>query len=197
MYIVHSLKSIFVEVPGTGSGSLTESMAQKYRGKDCEIFHVNKNESAAAFKLHPEITMGKHFTIEQIKMCIPEKHWEEYKKIGFVREPYDWAKSIYRKNGTKGSIGIDNSDDFLDFVIKLEKTPYFWLTDRNGKVLVDTIYRTEDIEDIFKKYQLSPVHLNKSPRPNHLAELTSEIEAILKEKFAREYKHYENVDGAT
>ena len=195
MFLVHSLKSIFVEVPGTASTSLSAAMVQKYIKNDMEIFHENRNHPA--YDLHPEISMYRHFTIEQAKMCIPEKHWEEYKKIGFVREPYDWAKSIYRKNGTKGSLGVDNDGDFLDFVTKLQKTPYFWLTDRNDKVLVDTIYKTEDIEEIFKKYHLSPKHLAKSPRPNHLAELTSEIKAILKEKFAREYKHYENVDGAT
>lgn len=191
LFVVHSLKLIFIAVPATGSTSFTESINRRIgKQSDWAIYHADWQHPAR--KLHPEVILDYHFTAEQARIVIADDSiWNGYEKIAFVREPYAWTRSIWRKLGaTEYAVGIDCTGTYLEFLEKLEKTPYFWFTDSTGKVLVDNIYRTEDLEEVFRKYDLPYRHSNKTPQSQPETERTSEVDGILRKKFWREYKHY-------
>lgn len=184
MFLFHDLKILYIIVPGTGSNSFHNPLRRKY---------INTKTIYPAAD-HPvkkmnNISHPAHLTAQQYK-CLVEPHiWESYEKIAFVRHPYDWARTIYRKGGIPGAIGIDNTGTFLEYLQKLQKTPYYWFTDENGNVMVDTIYRTEDLNTtIAKKFKIVVGHENKTPAPQ--IELTDEHKQIIHEKFHREIEHY-------
>ena len=98
MPILHSAKIIFVHIPKTGGGTIEKTLG---------IYGKDNNGS-----LSPDhsILYGKyknkflqHLTINEIKE-LNKKEFESYKKISFVRNPYDkiiseylWRIQVYGK----------------------------------------------------------------------------------------------------
>ena len=89
MPILHSAKIIFVHIPKTGGGSIEKSLG---------IYGSDNNGN-----LTPDLSIlyGKyknkflqHLTISEIKER-NIKDFESYKKISFVRNPYDKIISEY------------------------------------------------------------------------------------------------------
>jgi hypothetical protein len=188
MILFHGLKIIYCIVPGTGSNSFWGAMQTKY-----DLYHLNKNIP----KNHPAITKSQsegiknnsHWRISRMKELLDDETWNTYKKIAFVRHPYDWSWSIYNKSGVDNAIGVDTTKDYSHFLKTLDKTPYWWFTDEDGTVLVDTIYRTEDLDaKIFPKFEVEPkrTNINKQPKEN----LSEDDQKLLEEKFHREFQHY-------
>jgi hypothetical protein len=187
MIIYHDLKVISIRVPGTGSTAFHEQMNKKY---DDETIHVAKDNSAR--KLN-NIYMYEHFTAEQAQLCIDSQIWNSYEKISFVRHPYWWARSIYRKLDCFNMLGIDVEGSFEWYLKKLDKTPYFWFTNASGCVILDTIYRTEDLNKVYEKYNIDYRHSNRSPTKREY-EITANVAPLLHAKFVREYEHYDKKD---
>ena len=160
MFIFHELKLIYVIVPGTGSNSFHGPMKQKW---ECETV-LRPKPGHDVWKLQPKIKLYNHFTAEQWRMLIDPEIWESYTKIGFVRHPYMWARSMYRKGsaGVLGAVGIDSSGSFVEYLTDLELTPYSWFIDSKGVNLVDRIYRTEDLSAIGIEYDIKIKHMNKT-----------------------------------
>ena len=128
-------------------------------------------------------------------MLIDPEIWDSYTKIGFVRHPYMWARSMYRKGsgGVLGAVGIDSSGSFEEYLEALELTPYSWFVDSKGVNLMDRIYRTEDLSAIGIEYDIKIKHMNKT-NSDREAEKSEEVERLLKQKFYREYRHYPKGD---
>jgi hypothetical protein len=192
MFIFHELKLIYVIVPATGSNSFHQPMRAKY--KDFET--VKRPASGhASWKIHPEIHLYNHFTAEQWRMVIDSEIWKTYTKFGFVRHPYSWARTMYRKGsaGVLNAVGIDSSGTFVEYLRKLEKTPYTWFTDSEGNKIIDRIYRTEDLPAISKEFGIECGHRNKTGGPKEAVK-SEEVKQLLRQKFEREYKHYAKGD---
>jgi hypothetical protein len=187
MIIYPDLKIIYIRVPATGSTTFHDQMSRKH-----EHYGVPVPANSPVRRMN-NIHMIDHYTIEQAKLCIEPKIWNSYEKIAFVRHPFWWARSIYRKLDTFNMIGIDTEGTFERYLRKLDKTPYFWFTDASGCVMIDTIYRTEDLRKIYEKYGASPRHGNPSPTKREY-EVSKEVPRLLQEKFAREYEHYDKND---
>jgi len=116
--------------------------------------------------------------------------WKNARKIGFIRNPFDWCNSIYNKGGIE-VLNFDNKHGFTHFLETLDKTPYDWLTDENDNLVMDTVYKTEDLDPtIFKEYQIAVRYSNKSRKPR--VEMSNKDIEIIREKFYREFKHYED-----
>lgn len=179
------LNLLYIIVPGTGSNSFHSGMRNKYKMTNIKI---PANHPCRDIN---RITHEAHFTAEQIRMVLGEKEWNSYDKIGFIRHPYDWINSLYNKGGVE-VLGMDNTLPYSEFVADMNLTPYSWLTDEYGNVIVDKIFRTEDLDDgLFQKFGIPPNHINKSSKPkNHL---TDDDIKIVREKFYREFKHYANI----
>ena len=188
MIIYHDLKLISIRVPGTGSTPFHEQMNKVYSRH--ESIRAAKDHSAR--KLN-NIYMPEHFTAAQAKLLIDPQIWKTYEKISFVRHPFWWARSIYRKLDCLNMIGIDVEGSFEQYLRRLDKTPYFWFTDASDCVMLDTIYRTEDLSKIYGKYGLAFKHSNRAPTRREY-DITSDVASLLHEKFAREYVHYDKND---
>lgn len=200
MFLFSELKLLYIIVPGTGSNSFSAGMKKRYNYNN---IHGNINilkdlpvvgscwsgKVAEAAQLHPDVILSQHCTAKQAKILVKPEIWDSYEKIAFVREPFAWAKSLYRKTGLKEGVGIDDTGTFLEFLEKLEKTPLFWMTDQKGKMLIDTVYRTEDLEQICMKFGIKYLQLNRTKSAREVKR-TPEVDEILQKKFWREYKYY-------
>jgi hypothetical protein len=188
MFLIHELKIIYVVVPATGSTAFWNSLKKKY---ELDFLHKRVPDD------HPSIEKGekdggidrKHWRITRIKELVDEDTWNTYEKIAFVRHPYEWSWSLYNKRKVELAIGVDTSGDYSTYLKNLDKTPYWWFTDENGNVLVDTIYRTEDLDSIvFPKYEVPVNRSNIGKKKKE--KISEEDEKLLKEKFHREFQHY-------
>ena len=187
-FILHDRKMIYIVVPGTGSTSFVQALKV---GRTKDVEQVNLKKDHDAHFMHPNMNTKKHLTAEQVRYLIDEDIWNSYTKFGFVRKPFDWCRCIFRKGNIDNILGIDRGPTFPDFMEKLNKTPYFWLTDRNDEVLVDRIYRTEDLPYVAEEFDIEIPWRNKSNNTKP-AEFTQEVDRIIRKRFQRELKYYKD-----
>ena len=137
---------------------------QKSKKRNFVFVHINKTggmsiEKALGF------TEKQHFTAIESLQMIGAKKWEKVFKFSIVRNPWDKVVSQYFHRLKTNQIGLgDYRIDFKEWV-KLtygEQNPkyyddpkYFmpqlnWLTDNNGKLMVDFIGRFENLENDFR-----------------------------------------------
>ena len=87
MPVYHHLKTIFVRVPKTASTSVCERLYSY----DCRARYFGTTNKGAT----PIPVKFKHESLQQIKETIPLETFEDYYKVGFVRNPWDWLVSYY------------------------------------------------------------------------------------------------------
>ena len=88
MPVYHNLKTIFIRVPKTAGTTM------------CEKFHTLDSfaryfPSYQTPQIKPTAVTAIHESILDIKKNIPESYFNNYYKIGFVRNPWDWLVSYY------------------------------------------------------------------------------------------------------
>lgn len=206
MFLVHPEKIILIVVPGTGSSSVRRGFIEKHPTKHHKSDVVRRPELVerlGGIGNHPEIKakmplvkMDAHGTAEQTKMILEKENrgeiWEEYKKIGFIRHPVSWVRSMYQKDtpGTRHWFSHDPKCTPNAWVERLEFNPYKWLAESNGKgqPLVDEIWKLEELENFCTVYKIGLHHKQKSAhKPFVLSDRHLEI---IHKKFHREYRHY-------
>ena len=184
MLIFHDLKLIQIIVPRTGSNSFRRALIPKYPNTKWVQLPISDDIRKLSIA-----TMPGHYTARQAKMLINNDIWNTYEKIGFVRHPYNWLKSIYNQNGVKQILGQKIDTSLSEFVHDFNKTPYDWFVDENGEVMINTIYCTENLNKILLKYDVPSMHINESQNPTS-EEFTGDDITIIKKKFHREFEHY-------
>lgn len=155
--VCHERKLIFVRVPRTGSTSFLTSL---------------KNSGGR----YSNIGEG-HGTAHEARSLAPDL-WKTYTTIGFIRDPWNWAAS-YKT--------LFCADQHWSEYLEMTMTPYDWLTDSDGLVIVDHIFRTEDMADVVKHFGLEPCHVNASKEND---QVPVEYAEIMNQKFRRELLHY-------
>tara|TARA_R110002020_G_scaffold32419_4_gene99713 strand:- start:621 stop:1364 length:744 start_codon:yes stop_codon:yes gene_type:complete len=89
MPIYHNIKTIFVRVPKTAG----ISMSEKFNTLDAFTKYHFKNYGN---KQHKATSISSiHESIKDIKNNITSDCFEDYYKVGFVRNPWDWLVSYY------------------------------------------------------------------------------------------------------
>lgn len=186
-------KIIYIIVPGTGSNSFHGEYRRVHSNSLEKIKKPNPLPSDDIWELS-NIHHEAHITARHLKTFIDPEIWKSYRKIGFIRNPFDWVNSIYNKGGIKNAIGIDNAGNLSEMVETLDKTPYDWFVDDNGELLIDTIYRLEDLEtEIFKEFGCCVPENRKNVSSKPKQQFSENDKYIIKEKFYREFKHYANI----
>ena len=170
MPISHKHKIIFVHIPKTAGQTIEKSL--NIFGED------NNGKSKASMDLLYGILNGKslqHLTIQEIKK-IRESEFRIYKKIAFVRNPFDRIISEYFWRMKYFGKKIVKFKDFLveeviprkngipkimknfykhENIVKLVDDHYMdqhkFITDNKGNIIVDFIGRFENLNDDFKK----------------------------------------------
>tara|TARA_B100000787_G_C16116761_1_gene260714 strand:+ start:144 stop:842 length:699 start_codon:yes stop_codon:yes gene_type:complete len=212
MPILHSAKIIFVHIPKTGGGTIEKTLG----------IYGNDNNG----NLSPDHTLlyGKyknkflqHLTISQIKE-INKKEFATYKKISFVRNPYDkiiseylWRIQVYgkrklefkeyiieevvpRKNNINKFVkNFYKDESFVPFLDAhyINQVDYLFL---NKKLAVDEIGKFENFEDDFtrifnKKPINTKVHKSKINYTYYL--IKKILPKFLANKMYRKYYDYE------
>jgi len=182
MMVSDKHRVIWICVPGTGTRSFER--AAKIAQMDFNLYSKDK---------HPEtdIPMALHAPAFVVREVISKAIWNRYEKIAIIRNPYDWMNSIYHHHALK-NIGMTAEDKPFDQFVKLNtKTPYYWYLDQQNNMLIDTLYKTEEINKLFHRFGLEPVHINKTSERKKKEEYTPELKKIMQERFWREFKHYE------
>ena len=190
------IKVLFIKVPATGGGSFWLAMKSKNRFHDYPVTDTVLNMQ--------DIRNKNLLTAAQARATVSEEIWNTYEKIGLVRHPVKWINSLYYKPLGGNHYGIDESNNgmgrvsFYEFVKnRINKTPYDWFTDDEGNVIIDSIYRTEDLDDIvFPKYGLEQLHFNPRQKSNKFIDVVPNDEEmeIIRNKFHRELRHYPDFD---
>jgi len=146
------------------------------------FIHINKTGGSSIEK-GLGLPQQKHFTALELKKKFGDKRWNKKFKFAFVRNPWDKVVSHYHYRYRRNEQGI--KEDNIDFKqwVKLtykEKNPKYynipkmfapqmdWITDGNGKIIIDFIGRFENLNQDFKKIcktigkKMELPHLRKS-----------------------------------
>ena len=160
---------IFVAVPKTGTTSVRKQLRQK--GKPFLPYpHLNILQIRTAIDLFfvaINLCKNKSFpntkvkSNEQIKLEA-EKFFKKSFKFASVRNPWERAVSLYsRKEGVQVSKNI-SFEEFIEHhfyasntyaIPSLHKNQFDWLSDENGELLMDYVFRLEDFSQAIKEIE--------------------------------------------
>lgn len=157
----------------------------------CIFVHIPKAAGISVNKALFGTYGGSHMKLKDYQLIFSKTEFYEYYKFTFVRNPWDRLVSTYffLKNGgfhEKDKEWFDDNlsqfENFEDFVLNwlniensykwIHFIPQYEFVTVNNKVLVDDVYKLENIEDgmssISKKLNLSLElrHENKNPDRN-------------------------------
>jgi hypothetical protein len=159
----HTLETIFIAVPKTGSTSVMEA----FRAAGHEIETQNRHEPAIAAR----VRLGSL--------------WNTYAKVSFVRHPMAWVDSYFRFVSRRGA-PISDPERFIRWV----PTIYgHWLSDKAGEQIVSQVYRTEDMDAVMAEFGVSPLLVNEGMNRALRTDWTP-YQAAIEAKFHKEFAHY-------
>ena len=181
--IFHDLKLIFMHTERTGGVALRKYLLQY------ETNFIRPNPHT------------KHLTCDEAKELIDPKVWNEYTKIGFVRNPYDRLVSWYhacKKNRYNWrsdlAIHVNKCNSFEELV----KNP-------NDKIILSQYQKVKDCDFIFRfeNYDEEVKHLstilnipyqhvidNTSEHKEYREYYTPELQEIARVLFAKDLKEF-------
>ena len=216
MPISHNLNIIFIHIPKTGGGTIEKSLG---------IFGEDNNGS---LKVNYDILYGKdddkllqHLTLQNIKIT-KQNEFDKYRKISFVRNPYDrmvseylWRTQIYgkrqiefkqyifeeaipRKNGENVFVKNFYKDENLVPLMDIHYLDqYKFLINKYGNIDIDFIGKFENLEEDFFKifnFKIAETKIHKS-KSNYLYYLYKKIiPFLLRKKAYRRFYDNETKD---
>jgi len=174
MLLADDLKLAFIHIPKTGGSSVTAALIPYITPKRRKpAIPVGDKHWQSRF----HITRNMHSRYRESSTKIPDG----YKVFSVVRNPWERFASIYWNFGKGKSI-----EDFCITLLKKgEKSRWTqlpYLTDRRGKMAVDTIVRFENIETEFKS--LTGIDL-----PHHNKKIHPPYESLYDPFFIRTVQH--------
>ena len=194
--INHEDKLIFIHINKCGGSTIDTLLNRRHRGHNHVLYYKEK---------------------------FPKK-FDSYFKFSFVRNPWDKMVSFYHFHVRRGwDLNWDwdksHAPSFQDFIkiiynySKSQQRAIFrrwtstscmrmsnhldWLTDKDGKILVDFIGRVEnfqsDFDEICDKIGIAKrklIHKNKSKHRYYAEYYDDEARRIVAEKFARDIEYF-------
>jgi len=184
LLISHKHKIIWVCVPGTGTRSFERIAISHHHFEHLKVDKSRKTD----------ITMPLHYPARVTKSYIEKNCWDSYEKIAFIRNPYTWMNSMWNHFQLK-NVGMIKEElvevTFNNFVVFNKKTPYYWYLDWNDTMLIDTLYKTEELDTVFfPRFGQPPIHNNQTSHGKEPQVYTPELKKIMQERFWREFEHY-------
>jgi hypothetical protein len=180
--------AIFIHIPRTGGTSIAEALA--FPPPD------------------PDNKIAKHYTALEIKNFLPPEIWERAFKFAFVRNPWERLYSHFKYREARGRLrkGAAGQPDFPTWIKENipEKNPgnlqpqYKWITDENGKLIVDFVGRFDRLMDDFLSVcnilETPPQrlgHLNRSRGgPDYRQHYNSDTRSIVSEFYAEDMARF-------
>ena len=170
---------VFVHIPKCAGSSIEEALNIDYdtglRSADgirCSQLQIsNIDDLQNVERIYTKNTSPQHLPASVLKKIIPHI-FEEYTKFAVVRNPYDRIVSEYLYTKHKYHMTFDN---FIKYVFNLPKferhvefdshmnTQSSFVYESN-KLLVDKIFKFENVNDVFNWLQLPEIHINSTNR---------------------------------
>lgn len=172
LIISHKHRFIFVHIPKTGGMSVT-SVLKQYPENAWRTRFCSWAEGAG---LREKVTFHKHELAIRLKEKLPRNIFDNYFKFAFVRNPWDWHVSNYHyvlahpehKAHDKFK-AFHSFREYAESVVADRWTQMRWITDADGRLLVDYVGRFEslgsDLEYILSVLGLSGItvpHINRT-----------------------------------
>ncbi len=181
-----------------------------YQEPDFIFIHINKTGGSSiekALKLPFE-----HLTAKEKIAEVGLDKWQDKFTFAFVRNPFDKVCSHYRYRVKTNQTNLKNKPLTFAQWVHLsygKQDPYYhdnpkmfmpqldWLTDENDRLLVDEIYRFENLHEGFKtiteKFNLaaSLPHLKASKKVSYQTYYDEPTRAIVERHFAKDLKAFD------
>lgn len=164
MIIIHDLRLIYIRVPKTASTSFVSAL-DELKPEHVGAVHENAKALPGLLKKRPEL--------------------QRYRRAGFIRHPYQWARSAYNHwHRNHDMFRVKPPQTLKGFVRMLPATPAEWLRDEHGTPLCEA-WRTEDMPEIMAGLGLELHHKNiKFSEPYDPDE---EMRGVIRERFADDF----------
>lgn len=177
---------------------------QRRAGTFCFI-HINK---CGGTSIEAALGMPKiHDTAQQRREKVGEKRWNAMRKFSVVRSPYDKVCSHYRYRRKTNQTGLAADPISLDDWVARSYGDHdplyydqplmfapslFWLTDKNGEIMMDFIARLEQIDSDWPQIQkligvtasLPQLNTTRAEEANLLSATSRQI---IEERFAVDF----------
>lgn len=164
--LIHKLRLLYIRVPKTGSTSFVNGL------DDQEPEHIGDVHGGVVEAEH--LLRGRH-------------EWLSYRRVGFIRNPYEWVQSAYAhwRISPDSFPTVQAASGLYQFVWRLPSTPITWLCDADGKLMCE-VWRTEDMTTICARLGIR--EFRKNGRLREPMEMNDETRALICRKFAREFR---------
>ena len=163
--VIHELQAVFVHVPKTAGIAITHAIMPHLVGYDTADQIGNLSEE---LKIRFEMRGAqKHKKArDYVPDDISQKHWNRYWKFAVVRNPWDRVISEFHWRQTLRS--RHPSTDFNEFLDYTEARLNGWcndiyrwhawtqksyVTDTQGNVILDDVFRFEELDSAIEKIQ--------------------------------------------
>lgn len=141
----------------------------------------------------------QHANALEVQALVPKQVFDDYYKFTLVRNPWDWQVSLYhytrqtRKHFQHSLIKNYTFEEYIEWRVHhdlhLQKS---FITDENGKVLVDFIGKMENIDSDFATVcqklgiEMQLPHHNKSKHDSYKKYYSDETYQLVKDAFAED-----------
>jgi hypothetical protein len=204
MPVSYEHKFIFIHIPKCAGSSIRKAF--KDAGVQLDWEGPVRPEQKAKYSINEKWL--HHLHASALKRILPEKFWEESFKFSFVRNPWDRLVSKYHFNKRMYAINphfrqrrpewadsLDRSSNFEEWVrlgIDYVRPSMGFITDENGKLLVDFVGRHENLQQDFNfvcekiGIHAELPHEMKSVHTNYRDYYNEEAMRIVQRHFAEE-----------
>lgn len=181
------------------------------------LIHIQKTGGSSVETLMRKLDPGigsclyqgrRHVPAREFRLMVPPEIWSSYRKIAFVRNPWDRLVSWHR-------MCVDRPDnpfqflvrtrypDFADFVrnlgqpdlAKVARCQLDFVVDAEDRMLVDFVGRFETLADDVARCGLDVTggalpHVNKTRHQHYRSYYTDELRDLVDERFARDCAYF-------
>jgi hypothetical protein len=153
--------------------------------------------------LYRAVQFGEHATANDVKRCLPPEVYDGLFKFAFVRNPWDRLVSRYahllrstdrRRHGFIS--GLEKFEDFLKWEIQRGSAQYPYVSDEQGRQIVDFIGHYEQLAEDFAKVrarlkiEAELPHANVSEHRDYRSYYTPETRDYVGREFRRDIEMF-------
>jgi len=160
MSICYKHKFIFIHLQKTGGSSIHTVLGQLKLVQNSEKYLTGRISSDVSAQKFPYTHYWHHLKASDVRKIVSEEIWNTFFKFTFVRNPWDRTVSMffYAKKSTSNPSSVhwgrhypDKFEDWLREVHGKGVPQCNFITDEDGKLLVDFVGRFERLEEDFKR----------------------------------------------
>ncbi|MCL4863236.1 MAG: sulfotransferase family 2 domain-containing protein [Caldilineaceae bacterium] len=182
--------------------------------QDAVLIHINKTGGTSVG--HALRLRGGHWTAREKRAALGARAWAQKFSFAFVRNPWDRLVSQYHWRTRNNRTGLrTNPLEFNDWVVAVfgEKDPRYhdepkmfipqleWITDDDGRVMVDFVGRFENLAQDFELIcrRLGVVatlpHLNRTAHAPYSHYYRAETVEIVRAWFRKDFNFFGYADS--